>query len=174
MKLEPLRLLEGFGIGRCPPRSNLERTGVCRKWWWQTHCRDLKWVKKTKSDFVFCSYCRQSQSCILPTENYLRPLPLVLLTESEFLYYIQREGHQFYPIGPTFGTAVTDCAPRRICIAEPGGAWGWGWPKGLDSLGRPQLPNFWKPDLLGHFPHPSSGLCSWRKYFCHYPKYTCT
>jgi hypothetical protein len=31
-----------------------------------------------------------------------------------------------YPHGQTFGNTVPYCVPRRIFIAEPGAAWGWG------------------------------------------------
>jgi hypothetical protein len=46
--------------------------------------------------------------------------------------------HTAMPHGATFCNAVPYCAPQRICIMEPWAVWGWGRPKGLDSLGRLQ------------------------------------
>ena len=82
-KLEPLRLLEGFGVGTCPPPEATLKGQESAIGGDDRHIEVPEICKENKTNSVFCSYCLQSQSLVLPTESYRLPILLVLPTESE-------------------------------------------------------------------------------------------
>jgi hypothetical protein len=78
-----------------------------------------------------CLYCLQSQSLVLPTENYLHPLPLVLPTESESCIAYREKGIKFTQLGRHFVTQCLTARPGGFVLRSRGPRRAGGDPKDL-------------------------------------------